>query len=395
MFKVAKGTQDLVGKEYTKVFDLIQRVEKEFRGAGGQPLETPVFERTDVLLGKYGEEADTKLIYRLADEGGELLALRYDLTIPFTRYVKENGVKQIRRYSIGKVYRRDQPSKGRYREFYQADFDIYGEKQEEMLAEATLLNTVCRVLKGYNLDFKILINDVRNLRFMLETELQITEWKKCCPIIDKLDKQPFNTLLKELSAVGLTDEQIQKLQECLQSDYPLFKTTQYEYTKLVALAEVFDFKSNIVFTNALARGLDYYTGFIWEIKLEGVASTISAGGRYDTLLNGPAVGISVGISRLASYLAEPQETWQESYYVVTVGTVSLLDKMKVVKQLQNQNKSVMYSFTNEDKKLGKVITECCKDFIRYVVIVGESEIVKGEFCIKDLQSKTQETVTIK
>jgi len=394
MYKLPKGTLDLVGSEYDRIQEICQRAEQEFTRAGGIPLETPVFERTDVLLGKYGEEADTKLIYRLADDGGEPLALRYDLTVPFARHIKETGRAQMRRYSIGKVYRRDQPNiaAGRYREFIQADFDIYGEAQEGMLAEATLLNSIVRVLNGLGLRFTILVNDVRNLYYVLNTAVGAVENpRKICSIIDKLDKQTFASLTEEFLAAGLTAAQIGTLEPLLASTAPTLPETATAYQALLDLAEVFGFRDNLRFTNSLARGLDYYTGFIWEFKLEGVASSVAAGGRYDGLLGAPTVGISLGISRLASvlpYTATPE--WRDAYYVTTVGTVPLVEKMRIVKQFQDTTACpVLYSLTLEDRKLKKVITDCCLSYIRYVVIVGESELREGKFLVKDLKEKTQ------
>ncbi len=394
MYKVAKGAHDIVGDEYDKIKYLIDTVEAEFIREGAEPLETPVFERTDVLLGKYGDEADTKLIYRLADEGGELLALRYDLTVPFTRYIKESGIKQMRRYSIGKVYRRDQPNikSGRYREFIQADFDIYGEKQDNMVAEATVLNTVARILNKLGLKFTILLNDVRNLQYILQNILQITEWRRITPIIDKLDKQSYESLKEEFVANGLTSEQINKLEELLQNREPLFEDSIADFNKLASMADIFGFSNNIQFTNSLARGLDYYTGFIWEFKLDGIASTISAGGRYDNLLSAPTVGISVGISRLASYIpyTSNDSEWNETYYVTTIGNVNITDKMRIVKLLQDTTQSpVLYTLSDENRKLIKVINQCCKAYTRYLVVVGESEMKDNKYILKDLKENTQ------
>lgn len=397
MYKAPKGTKDLSGSEYDLIQDLTECVKREFIAAGGEPLETPVFERTDILLGKYGEEADTKLIYNLKDEGGELLALRYDLTIPFMRYVKENSIKQMRRYSVGKVYRRDQPNikSGRYREFIQADFDIYGEKQEGMLAEATLLNTVVRALKSYDLSFKIQINDIRNLQYLLTTKLGIENWKALCPIIDKLDKQNFKSLNPEFLAVGLSEEKQNELESLLSLSEPMFEQTQNDYKALMDLADVFGFKANIVFTNSLARGLDYYTGFIWEFKLDGIASTISAGGRYDSLLGTSTVGISVGISRLSSYLTPKKPEWIDKVYVTTIGNVELLDKMRVVKKLQDtMTMPIIYSLSLDSKKLNKVITTCCTSYNRYVAIIAETELKDGKFILKDLKNETQTTIDL-
>jgi histidyl-tRNA synthetase len=397
MFKAPKGTKDLFGSDYDIIQDLTECIKREFVSAGGEPLETPVFERTDVLLGKYGEEADTKLIYNLANEGGELLALRYDLTVPFTRYIKENGIKQMRRYSIGKVYRRDQPNikSGRYREFIQADFDIYGEKQEGMLAEATVLNTVVRALKSYNLTFTILINDIRNLQYLLNTKLDIENWRPLCPIIDKLDKQSFESLKPEFTALGLSSEKQNELETLLLSSEPILEQTQNDYKTLMELADVLDFKNNIVFANSLARGLDYYTGFVWEFKLDGIGSSISAGGRYDDLLGAPTVGISLGISRLASYLTPKKPEWNDKCYVTAVGNVALIDKLRIIKKLQDtMPMPIIYSLSLDSKKLNKVITTCCSSYTRYVAIVAESELKDNKFILKDLKNETQTFINI-
>jgi histidyl-tRNA synthetase len=129
--------------------------------------------------------------------------------------------------------------------------------------------------------------------------------------------------------------------------------------------------------------------------LDGVASTVSAGGRYDTLLGAPAVGISVGISRLASYLPPPTDSWKESYYITTIGNVSLYDKMKILQKIKSQtDRPILYNFTKDDKKLGKVITECITSYIRYVIIVGEDEFKDGKYILKDLKEKTQITKSI-
>lgn len=393
MYKTAKGATDLTGAEYRLIQDLIGRAEREFIAAGGTPLDTPVFERTDVLLGKYGEEADTKLIYRLADEGGEALALRYDLTVPFTRHVLENGIRQMRRYSIGKVYRRDQPNQkaGRFREFIQADFDIYGERQEGMLAEATVLNTVCRVLDGLGLSYTILVNDVRNLEYILCTKVGLAadKWRAVCPIIDKLDKQKFGTLIADFKAAGLDEEQIVELHNRLSDGWPECPATDTDYRALHTCANALGFGTRIRFTPSLARGLDYYTGFIWEIKLDGVASTVSAGGRYDGLLGAPTVGISIGISRLATCLPPLEPAWRDIYFIVGVGDVPIARKLEVVRALQAKGYAVQYDLVSKDRKLGKVITECATSWIRYVVIVGENELAAGRISIKDLREQTQ------
>lgn len=400
MYKTAKGTKDLTGEEFYRVKFLIDIAEELFIANGGLPLDTPIFERTDVLLGKYGEEAETKLIYKLADQGGEDLSLRYDLTIPFVRYIKEHGIKKMRRYSIGKVYRRDQPNprQGRLREFYQADFDIVGGKQDDMLTEATLLNIVARFMSKLNLKYKILINDVRNLQTILENKLRITNWLRITPIIDKLDKQSFETLIPEFLAVDPTIN-LDELKLALNDPNPCNSDTASDFTKLKEAANIFGFSDFLIFTNTLARGLDYYTGFIWEVKIDGIDSSISAGGRYDNLLKTPTAGISFGISRIASIINLDQCNLSQNKdcFVATVGNISIADKLLVIKTLQNSNNytAVLYDLTSENRKLCSVLAYAASSEITYVAIISENEWnAERIITIKNMKSRSENIIHI-
>jgi histidyl-tRNA synthetase len=400
MYKGPKGTKDLVGDEFRRIQMLIDTATSLFQKNGGIPLDTPVFERTDVLLGKYGEEAETKLIYKLADQGGEDLSLRYDLTIPFVRYVKENGIVKMRRYAIGKVYRRDQPNpgQGRFREFYQADFDILGGKQEGMLAELTLLSIAAEFMRKLKLNYKILLNDVRNLQTILETNLQIPNWRRITPVIDKLDKQSFDSLRSEFLAIDSSLD-LDKLKEALLHPSPVDPRTVADFVLLQEMASVFHFADKLVFTNTLARGLDYYTGFIWEIKIDGVDSTVSAGGRYDTLLKAPTVGLSLGISRLASVIdwSQISQAPKNDCFVTTVGNISIKDKLHVVKYLQDSRNynAVLFDFTPDSKKLGAVLRDALKSGIGFLAIVAETEwLTQRTIQIKNLQEKDIDALTI-
>lgn len=395
MWKVPKGTFDIVDDYYQKLEYVSNLIRSEFETNGGQPLETPVFERTDVLLGKYGEEADTKLVYRLEDEGGELLALRYDHTIPFVRYIKENNVKKMRRYCIGKVYRRDQPNKhqARYREFYQADFDILGEQQDGMLAEAMLLSMVANVLRQLKVDFEIFVNDVSNIHFLLTQKLRVdnNNWKRLCPIIDKLDKTPFEKLKSEFLEVDATLN-LNELQDFLVALHPWQDETCESYNKLIELADVHGFSENLVFSNSLARGLDYYTGFIWEIKVKGHQSSIAAGGRYDGLVNDlPLVGISFGISRMLSIITDIDITMNlTTCYITSLGNVSHVDVVKAANKIKKENGfKVKYSLSVKPKKLVKILSECIAQNIHYLIILAEDEWKQNKVLIKDITNKTQ------
>ena len=198
-----------------KAFNIIRGI---FKKHGASEIDTPVFELKETLTGKYGE--DSKLIYDLEDQGGELLALRYDLTVPFARYCAERGLASIKRFHIAKVYRRDQPqmSKGRFREFYQCDFDIAG-TYSPMLPDAEVLSVVCEILTSLDIgSFVLKLNHRKFLDAMIELAgCEKRKFKSICSSIDKLDKEPWEKVRIELiQQKGLTTEMADKLHKFVQ-----------------------------------------------------------------------------------------------------------------------------------------------------------------------------------
>jgi histidyl-tRNA synthetase len=193
-----------------KAFNIIKSI---FKKHGGSEIDTPVFELKETLTGKYGE--DSKLIYDLEDQGGELLALRYDLTVPLARFIAEKGIVAIKRFHIAKVYRRDQPqmNKGRYREFYQCDFDIAG-TYSPMLPDAEVLSVVCEILTSLKIgNYLVKVNHRKFLDAMIELAgCEKRKFKTICSSIDKLDKEPWDKVRLELiQQKGLTTEMTDKL----------------------------------------------------------------------------------------------------------------------------------------------------------------------------------------
>lgn len=403
LYKCPKGAVDLTGSTADRITDLSRLAERIFRANGGTLLETPVFERTDLLLGKYGEEAETKLIYRLADQGGEELALRYDLTVPFVRYVRENGIKKMRRYSIGKVYRRDQPNpgQGRLREFYQADFDILGGAQEGMMAEATLLAMGAEFFDAAQIPVTIVVNDVRNLRTLLtRVGIPAADVRRLTPVIDKLDKQTFETLVPEFvaasSILGAEPVLLVALRTALESTEPVDADSQADWARLVEGVDALG-GARLVWSNSLARGLGYYTGFIWEMKGTSTTVSVAAGGRYDGLLGAPTCGISFGISRIAALVpaAAPPLLQSRSCLVTTVGTVTTADKLRIVRALRNPEygfDGVVYDFTTVDRKLGKVLGSADT---RFVAIVAEKEWAAcRSVVVRDMLERTERSICL-
>jgi len=342
-----------------KIFSTITEV---FKRHGAVTIDTPVFEMKEILAGKYGE--DSKLIYDLADQGGELCSLRYDLTVPFARWLAMNqGIQNIKRYHIAKVYRRDQPAmtKGRMREFYQCDFDIAG-SYDPMMPDAEIVRIATEVFDGLGWKGRFTIK--LNNRKILDGLFQVCgvpeeKIRTISSAVDKLDKLPWIEVRKEMTEdKGLAEEVADKIGEYvvlkggkdllsrLQADEKLIANASMkegleEMDLLFDYLEAFECLDSVSFDLSLARGLDYYTGVIYEIVTEGSApvatvtgapatssrppkksksvdadddrssdpnigvGSIAAGGRYDNLVGMfsgknkiPCVGISFGVDRI-------------------------------------------------------------------------------------------------
>jgi histidyl-tRNA synthetase len=333
--KVPKGTRDYLPEQMAirdEAFTIIRRV---FKRHGAVEIDTPVFELKETLTGKYGE--DSKLIYDLADQGGERLALRYDLTVPFARFLAVNAVGNIKRFHIGKVYRRDQPalSKGRYREFYQCDFDIAG-VYGRMVPDSECLAVACEILDALPIgDFGIKLNHRRLLDAILDIcGVPSEKFRTICSAVDKLDKEPWEEVRREMvEDKGLSGEVADKIGE-----FVVLKGKPWDmYNSLMAekkfgdhtgaleamedmrilfeYLEAMDKLKFISFDLSLARGLDYYTGVIYEaVCMNGntQVGSIGGGGRYDYLVSmfqeagkvTPTVGVSVGIERVFTLMEE-------------------------------------------------------------------------------------------
>lgn len=333
--KIAKGTRDYLPEQMMirdQAFQIIRRV---FKSHGAVEIDTPVFELKDTLTGKYGE--DSKLIYDLADQGGELLALRYDLTVPFARFLSLNAVGNIKRFHIGKVYRRDQPqlSKGRYREFYQCDFDIAG-TYGRMVPDAECLCVATEILSSLPIgNFGIKLNHRRLLDAILDLSgVPADKFRTICSAVDKLDKEPWSEVKREMVedkglAEGVADKigvfVVQKgepwaMYKALMEN-AVFGEHKGALEALEDLRTVFEYLEAmgklqyISFDLSLARGLDYYTGIIYEaVCMNGntQVGSIGGGGRYDNLVSmfqeagkiTPCVGVSVGIERVFTLMEE-------------------------------------------------------------------------------------------
>lgn len=425
--KTPKGTKDYGPIEMAireKVFETITRV---FKLHGAVTIDTPVFELKEVLTGKYGE--DSKLIYDLQDQGGELCSLRYDLTVPFARFLAMNkSYKQMKRYHIGKVYRRDQPvmTKGRFREFYQCDYDIAG-VYEPMIPDAEVLKVIYDILTDLNIgNFVIKFNH----RGLLDGIFEICgvpqeKFRAICSAVDKLDKTPWEEVRKEMIETKGLDPVIadkighyvklsgrRELVDSLMKDSKLIscssaKAALEQLTILFRYLDIFCVSDKISFDLSLARGLDYYTGMIFEATLassEGVGS-IAGGGRYDNLVGMfnpsnpiPCVGFSVGVERIFSILEAKLNSQTDSSCSIRTNPVDVLvasisssqenleERMKIVTELWNAGIRSEIQYKLKVKLLDSY-SYCESRKIPFLVFFGEDELQIGQVRIKDTSNR--------
>ncbi|CAJ0932809.1 unnamed protein product, partial [Mesorhabditis belari] len=464
VIKCPKGTRDYGPKEMAVREAVFGTIIESFKRHGAETIDTPVFELRDVLLSKYGEEGG-KLVYNLEDQGGELLSMRYDLTVPFARYLAMNKISNIKRYHIAKVYRRDQPvmTRGRYREFYQCDFDIAGE-YEKMLPEAECLKIVDEVLNKLDVgNFYIKVNH----RVILDAMMSVSgvpkqQFKTVCSSIDKLDKEPWEKVEKELiDEKGLTKEVTQQLRRFvlfreeatdLDDIQTLDKMMEIEALRTNAdfkkgteeLKVLFNFLSLYGVTSArfepsLARGLDYYTGVIYEAVVEpseevrktiaegaakenqdsGEASiegqglptgvgSVAAGGRYDELVKGfsgkkdsvPCCGVSFGIERLFAIREAqlkckdvPMRTVATEVYVASAQKNLLEERMKLCRSLWDSGVRTEMAYKRNPKLLDQ-IQNCEAKQIPLMLIVGERELQEGVVKLRYIKTREEQDIPL-
>jgi len=427
--KTAKGTRDYQPVQMAvreKVFNMIIAT---FKRHGAETIDTPVFELKEVLTGKYGE--DSKLIYDLADQGGEILALRYDLTVPFARYCAMNKITNIKRYHMAKVYRRDNPSilRGRLREFYQCDFDIAGE-YDAMIPDAECVKIVNEILSAANVGkFVIKVNHRKILDGIFEVCGVAADMFRCiCSSVDKLDKSPWEEVKKEMcEEKGLSEEAADRIGEYVkmsggQDLVDKLLTTKLaesasakagledmrlllNYCKLYTCAEV------VSFDLSLARGLDYYTGIIYEAVLLGEDGTgdeiavgsVAGGGRYDGLVgmfdpkgrSVPCVGVSIGIERLFSIMeanmakqTDKIRTVDTQVYIISAQKNLVEERMKLIAELWEADIRTEHSYKKNPKMLTQ-LQYCEETGIPLAVVLGESEITKGVVKVRNISSREE------
>lgn len=422
--KLPKGTRDYIPLQMSIKGYAIRTIKEIFSKHGGVEIDTPVFELRETLLGKYGEEGG-KLVYDLEDQGGELLSLRYDLTVPFARYMGLNNMQKIKRFHIAKVYRRDQPNmkRGRFREFYQCDFDIAG-KYDPLLPDAEILTIMAEILEAFDLDFEIKISHRQLLEAMVESAgIPLSKFKYVCSSVDKLDKETWENVSDELrNQKGLSEDQIAKLGEMIVfrgnikkvitalrekkifGDNKKAKKSLEELELLDRYLQLLGKGHRIVLDLTMARGLDYYTGVIYEAVLkEGglKLGSIGGGGRYDDLIGMfsnkkiPSVGMSIGIERLFILLEkkfkEKARRCQTQVLVATIGSGLVEKQLSMVRTFWEADvkAEILYNLKG---KLDRQLKYALENGIPLIVWIGEEEAHKGVYKVKNLALKQEEPV---
>ena len=426
--KIVKGARDFLPFQMTirnMAFDIIINV---FKKHGAVEIDTPVFELKEILIGKYGE--DTKLIYDLKDQGGEEISLRYDLTVPLARYMAVQNLAQIKRYQIGKVYRRDQPqkTKGRFREFYQCDFDIAGSGYGLMIPEVEVLKVTVEILNNLDIGkFYIKLNHRMLLSAITEIcGIDQNKFYAVCSSIDKLDKETYENVEKELINKGIKPEQAKKLlvysklngkpKELLEKlklmnefiENSKAKKSLEELEILFEYINLMNIENYCRFDLSLSRGLDYYTGLIYEAVLinEGKIGSICGGGRYDNLIGMfsskkiPSVGVSIGIERIFGLLEEKYKKNnnvrenETEILVVSIGKINLTkNRLEIINKLWDAG--IKAEILYEDiPKLEKQMNYALSKKIPYILFIGEDEIKDNRFKLKKLKTKEQKILEI-
>ncbi|KAK8738851.1 hypothetical protein OTU49_003703 [Cherax quadricarinatus] len=383
----------------------------------------------EVLTGKYGEDA--KLIYDLEDQGGEILSLRYDLTVPFARYVAMNKISNIKRYHVARVYRRDNPAmtRGRYREFYQCDFDIAGQ-YDAMIPDAECVQLVHQVLLKLNLgDFIIKVNHRKILDGVFGAcGVPVEKFRPICSAVDKLDKSPWEDVRKEMvdekgldgNVADVIGEYVklsgkEELLEKLKNDARLKDSTDAQaglsdLTLLYQYCKSLSCDNHLVFDMGLARGLDYYTGVIYEAVLmagqtakEGPVGSVAGGGRYDGLVGMfdpkkktvPCVGVSFGIERLFAIHEQKQRadndklrSTQTEVFVAAACKGMIHERLKILGLLHEAGIKAESSYKNNPKILNQL--QYSEDnAIPLVVLIGESEVQEGIVKLRDTATRAE------
>ncbi len=431
---IPKGTRDFSPAEMMRRTYIFETIKSVFRTYGFAPLETPAMENLSTLLGKYGDEGD-KLLFKILNSGdyaaglddGQLRTaskicekgLRYDLTVPFARYIVQHQseiVLPFKRYQIQPVWRADRPQKGRYREFYQCDVDVIGSRS--LINEVELIEIVERVFGKLGINVTLKMNNRKILYGIAEAIGHADKMMDITVAIDKLEKIGINNVRAELSERGLEQEAIDRLQPILElsgsNSEKLNKLRDViscsetglkgiaEMEEIFGYVEALGLNLPIELDLSLARGLNYYTGAIFEVKaMDYAIGSICGGGRYDDLTgifgmpDTSGVGISFGADRIYDVMTGlnlfPEEVdFSTKVLFVNLGEQERMAAMRIMRTLRDHG--VATEIYPEPAKMKKQMEYANRRSIPYVVIIGSNELQNGQATVKNMRTGEQNAV---
>ena len=420
--KIMSGFMELLPEDQILFNEIVDKIRKSYEKFGFLPIDTPILESSEVLLAKAGGETE-KQIYRFK-KGENDISLRFDLTVPFARYVSmryNDLVFPFKRYQIGKVYRGERPQKGRYREFYQCDVDVIGENISVMY-DAEMIEVIYNTFKELDFGkFKVRINN-RKLLNGLFTYLNLeSKSVEVLRIIDKLEKIGKDEVKNELEKISITEDKINKILEFvnikgtndeiisllggLNIENETFNKGLEEIKQVLDMVKISVPEDYYVIDLTIARGLDYYTGTIYETTLNDYPSlgSVCSGGRYDNLtdyyIDKPlsGVGISIGLTRLFYQLKEAKIISSRAKTLTKVLVIPFQkENLKYAKEVASylRDKNITCDVYYEDKNLKQKLKYANRLGIPYVCILGEDEEKQGLVTIKNMKTGMQNKVKL-
>ncbi len=408
-----KGTEDFLPKEQIIRNKITDTLKQNFEKYGYMPLETPILNYYDLLALKYDNDDEIlNEIYRLTDQGNRDIGLRYDLTVPFCKVVGMQKELRLpfRRYEIGKVFRNGPVKLGRTREFYQCDVDVVG--IDGRLIEAEQIIMAIEIFKQLGIDINILYNNRKLMNgLLIESGIKNPTFG-IIGILDKLDKVDKKEIYKMFEDQNIdkqtTDNIFNIFGKTLEEYNLIYKDTSNlllkegleELNEITTYLKKLNYENNITFDSYLSRGLEIYTGIVFEFrdKLKRINGSLGAGGRYDKIITNfindgntyPAVGLSFGLEPIYVILKNEEKVDMIDYYIIPMDTE--IECLSLAQKLRNKNKKVLIEMNK--RKIKKSFDYANKENIPYVIVVGENEIKENKITIKNMKESSQEMIDI-
>ncbi|MHA2407273.1 MAG: histidine--tRNA ligase [Candidatus Ranarchaeia archaeon] len=416
-----RGMRDFMPKEMRKRLYVLETINQVFEEYGFQPFESPAIEHWEILAAKGGDEIETQ-IYKFKDKGERDVGLRFDLTVPISRVVASNPTirKPFKRYCTSRVWRYERPQTGRFREFWQADIDIFG--VPEVVAEVELISAAISALRRLKFtQFSVQVNH-RKLLSALITKLGVAkdQVKNVFRAIDKLDRKPLKEIEEDLGN-QLDKKTVDSIIETISIKGPLENVLDQialslgddeqgvqgikELRSLSVYARSLKIADHLTIDFSMVRGLDYYTGIIYEIRIPnklGIGS-VAGGGRYDKMVESfggkstPAVGISLGIERILEFMESkdmfPPYLEKTKVMITALEADLVLPSMQIAETLRGSNIPVEFDLLR--RKLPKVLSIADQRKIGFVVIIGKKDFEQEQVTIRNMKTGEQQFTPIK